>query len=102
MMLAPVVAMLRLPVMADETQGGFQIGAETMRAVTEKASAMTEGVIEAQLSLMHSAMRFWPEVLSGTTPSLLTGVALERSLHAALAPSGRRVKANFRRLSRRR
>ena len=45
-----------------------------------------------------SMLSFWPEVLSGRTPSLLTGAAVERSLHAALRPTRRRVKANFRRL----
>ena len=43
---------------------------------------------------------FWPEVF-GPRPSLLTGVAVERSVNAALKPASRRVKANFRRLSER-
>jgi hypothetical protein len=37
--------------------------------------------------------------MSGRTPSMLNGVAVERSIEAALRPAGRTVKANFRRLS---
>ncbi|MBE0692074.1 MAG: hypothetical protein IH590_03085, partial [Aquamicrobium sp.] len=41
---------------------------------------------------------FWLELYSGSTPALLNGIALERAMHAALKPAGRRVKKNYRRL----
>jgi hypothetical protein len=46
-----------------------------------------------------SVASFWPELLSGQVPSIWNGVALQRSLDAALRPAGRRVRANYRRLS---
>ncbi len=97
-MLAPAVVMLRLPVMAAEA-GGLARRGESMRAISEKVAAVTEGVAAAQLSLVDSFSRFWPEIMTGKTPSLLNGVALERSVHAALKPASRRVKANFKRLA---
>lgn len=100
LMLAPMVVAMRLPLMAMETPAGGLSGGEVMRAATEKAEAFAEGLIAAQLSYFQSAVGFWPDIFSGRTPSLLSGHAAERSLHAALVPSGRRVKANFRRLSR--
>ncbi|TPK64685.1 hypothetical protein FKO01_11815 [Mesorhizobium sp. B2-3-3] len=99
LMLAPMVAMMRLPLMAMEARSGEPWSAETARAVTEKTVAMAEGAVAAQMSFLQSASRFWPEVLSGHTPSLLNGVAAERSISAALKPASRAVKANFRRLS---
>ncbi len=98
MMLAPMVAWLRLPPMAGETGKPSSARRETISAVSEKAAAAAEGIAAAQLSMIGSMMSFWPEVMSGRTPSLLNGVAIERSMHAALRPTRRRVKANFRRL----
>jgi hypothetical protein len=99
LMLAPMVALMRLPLMATETQHGAALGTETNRAVSEKLAAVAEGVISAQMSVMQSALRFWPEILSGRVPSVLTGVAIERSVQAALKPASRLVKANYKRLS---
>jgi hypothetical protein len=39
--------------------------------------------------------------MSGRMPSMLNGVAFERSVEAALRPARRAVQANYRRLSRR-
>jgi hypothetical protein len=99
LMLAPMVAMMRLPLMATEAQGSAGLRRETNRAVSEKMAATAEGIMSAQFSVMQSAMRFWPEILSGRTPSLLSGAALERSVNAALKPASRAVRANFKRLS---
>jgi hypothetical protein len=99
LMLAPMVALMRLPLMATETQHGAALRTETNRAVSEKLAAVAEGLMSAQISVMQSVLRFWPEVLSGRAPSMLTGVAMERSVQAALTPASRRVKANYRRLS---
>ena len=100
LMLAPMVAAMRLPLMAGEHRGVTMLGLETQRAITEKTAAIAEGMFAAQMSLIQSAWRFWPEVLSGKTPSVLNGVAAERSMNAALKPAGRKVKANFKRLAR--
>lgn len=97
-MLAPAVVMLRLPLMAAEA-GGLGWREESARAVSEKMAAVAEGVTAAQLSLVDSFSRFWPEIMTGQAPSVLNGVALERSVHAALKPTSRRVKANFKRLA---
>lgn len=98
LMLAPMVVSMRLPIMLAEGRGGVS-GTETMLALTEKNAAMARGVFAAQASLIQSASLFWPEVLSGRTPSIFNGVAVERSVNAALKPAGQQVKANFRRLT---
>jgi hypothetical protein len=97
LMLAPMVAFMRLPVMASEARSSSW-GTETVRAVSEKTVAMAEGMFAAQMSYLQSASSFWPELISGKTPSMFNGVAAERSISAALKPSSRRVKANYRRL----
>ena len=99
LMLAPMVMAMRLPVMATEAHSGRMLKGESLTAVTEKTAAMAEGMVAAQMSYFQSAMQFWPEVLSGKTPSVLNGVAAQRSVTAALRPASKRVKANFRRLS---
>lgn len=99
LMLAPMVIAMRLPMMATEASKGGMLRGETLAAVTEKTAAMAEGVVAAQMSYFQSAMQFWPEVLSGRTPSVLNGVAAQKSVAAAMRPAGKRVKANFRRLA---
>ncbi|MBL8582236.1 MAG: hypothetical protein JNL61_08425 [Rhizobiaceae bacterium] len=100
LLLAPMVAMMRMPLLYMEAQRSGIGGAETGRAVREKAAAAAEGVVAAQMAYFQAALQFWPEVLSGKTPSLLNGAAAERSMAAALSPAGKRVRANFRRLGR--
>jgi hypothetical protein len=100
MMLAPMVIWMRLPLLAAEAQTSTGLpGAETMKAVTEKAAAFAQGLAAAQMSMVGSAMRFWPEILSGKTPSILNGAAVELAMNAAMRPAGRSVRGNFRRLS---
>lgn len=98
-MLAPMVMAMRLPMMATEARAGGPLRGESLSAVTEKTTAMAEGVLAAQMSYFQSAMQFWPEVLSGRTPSVLNGVAAQRSVAAAMRPASKRVKSNFRRLA---
>lgn len=98
-MLAPMVAMMRLPILAEEASRHTPWQGETGRAVSEKALAVVDGIFSAQMSMAGSMAAFWPEIISGRTPSILNGVAVERSIEAALRPAGRAVKANFRRLS---
>ena len=97
-MMAPAVAFLRLPVLAEEARGMNPWRVETMRTMAEKSAALAEGAVAAQFSYYQSASRFWIEVMTGRAPSLLNGVAAERCLQAALAPAGRAVRANYRRL----
>lgn len=99
LMLAPMVAAMRMPMLLDESQRLHPWRQESLRAVTEKIAATGEGIAAAQLAYLRSFSSFWPEIFSGKTPSLLSGVAAERSVNAALKPASRRVKANFKRLS---
>jgi hypothetical protein len=100
LMLAPMVMWMRIPTLLTEAGSvGGGIGVETTRAVTEKAAAMAQGIAAAQMSAFGAAMSFWPEVLSGRTPSMLNGVAAERMVNVALQPAGRSVRSNYRRLS---
>lgn len=99
--LAPLVAAMRMPLLAAEAGNLGKRASETGLAVTEKMEAVTEGIFAAQLSLLGSAFSFWPEFFSGKTPAMLSGAAVERSLQAAMAPTSRRVGANYRRLSKR-
>ncbi len=100
LMLAPMVMWMRIPLLAAEARQPTGLpGAETVKAVTEKSAAIVQGAVAAQVSMFGSAMRFWPEVLSGKTPALFNGAAAEHAFHAALRPAGREVKANYRRLS---
>ncbi|SFT76843.1 hypothetical protein [Mesorhizobium sp. YR577] len=99
LMLAPMVAAMRLPTMLSEDRSTNPWGTETLRAINEKNAAMAEGMMAAQMSLMQSASSFWFDVFSGRTPSLFSGVAADRAVQAALKPASLRVKANYRRLS---
>jgi len=96
LMQAPMVMWMRMPILLGERLSG----AESQRAVSEKAAASVEGAIAAQIALAGAAFSFWPDIWAGRVPALLSGAALQRSCDAALKPSGRRVKANLRRLSR--
>ncbi len=101
LMLAPWVIGMRMPTLLTEagnSAGG--VGVETTRAVTEKAAAVAQGIAAAQMSAFGAMLSFWPEVLSGRTPSIVSGVAAERMVHAALKPMGTTVRSNYRRLSR--
>lgn len=99
LMLSPWVMAMRLPVMAREAGTLGRTGAETIRAASEKSAALAEGMAAAQVTMASAMLSFWPEVLSGRVPALLSGAAAENSVRAALKPAGRRVRANYRRLS---
>lgn len=99
LMLAPLVVAMRLPLLAGASRNANPWGGETALAFAEKTSAVAEGMVAAQMSCLQSAWQFWPELLSGRMPSVLNGMAAERSMTAALHPASRAVMANFRRLS---
>lgn len=102
LMLAPAVIAMRLPLLEAEARGSSLNRVETNRAVSEKMTAVMEGAFAAQMSLMQAAMQFWPEVLSGRKPSLLSGAAMEQAMRAAWLPSANAVRSNHRRLGRKR
>ncbi|MDI6026845.1 hypothetical protein QBK99_11655 [Corticibacterium sp. UT-5YL-CI-8] len=99
LMLAPMVIAMRVPLLASEAGPDGNKGVETMRAITEKTSALFEGAMAAQASLMKASLQFWPDVVAGRTPSLLTGEAAGEAMTAAFEKSGTTVRANFKRLS---
>lgn len=98
---APAVVFMRLPLLAAEARGDAFHGVETALAVSEKAEALAEGLVAAQLALVGSAMRFWPDLVAGRDVTSIMDRAFSQATHAALRPAGRRVRSNYRRLSRR-
>ncbi|TIV30600.1 MAG: hypothetical protein E5V99_17205 [Mesorhizobium sp.] len=54
------------------------------------------------LLMLEAALRFWPDVLSGKSPSLCDGTVAMEAAAAALLPAARQVRRNFDRLSKRR
>ena len=99
-MLAPMVALMRLPLMAAETRDAAQPGrTETKRAVTEKMAAMAEGACRADVADAVGVALLAGDLVRPDAVAAVSGVAAERSMHAALKPASRRVKANFKRLS---
>lgn len=99
LMFAPTVAAMRLPLLTLEAQRVGELPAEAMRATVEKAEAFAEGLAAAQMAYATAMWSFWPEVMSGRKPSLLTASTFEKAAAAALRPSGRRVRSNLRRLT---
>ncbi len=97
---APAVVAMRLPLLATEAGGDPFAGVETALAISEKAEALVEGLAAAHLVLFASALRFWPDLMAGGDFASVFGRAFDRAAHAALRPAGRRVRANYRRLSR--
>lgn len=98
LMLAPMVMAMRLPMMAAEA-GRSGVPSETMRATSEKVAAYAEGMAAANMACAKAMWSFWPEVMTGRQPSLLSGATVEAAVQAALRPASRTVKANLRRLS---
>lgn len=98
-MLAPAVMAMRMPMMMKEAMAPESSRTETNRATSEKVAAAAEGLAAAQLSLAHSASRFWLEAMTGRVPSILSGAAAVSAFEAALSPSSSKVRGNYRRLS---
>jgi len=100
LMLAPAVMAMRMPLLMAEAQSHTSARTETLLASSEKAKAFAEGMAAAQSSLVGSMFSFWPELMAGRTPSLMSGKAMEQAMDAAMVPSGKAVRANYRRLGR--
>ena len=84
-MLMPLVIAMRMPVLMQEALSFDPWRVETMRAVTEKAAAVMEGAVAAQLSYMGSMSSFWVQLCRGALPAVVSGDAARRSVHAALS-----------------
>ncbi len=99
--LAPLVIAHRLPILAAEAAKSPFGGRETRKAASEKLAAATEGALAAQREAGATLVRFWLGALMGTKPSPgQMSRAAGRVVDAALAPAGKRVSANAKRLSR--
>lgn len=99
LMFAPMVAMLRIPLMSAEARNPVALPTETMRAGSEKLSAFVEGMAAAQSAYTMAMFSFWPEVIAGRKPSIFSSALAETAINAALKPASQRVRANYRRLS---
>ncbi|RWH68520.1 hypothetical protein [Mesorhizobium sp.] len=100
--LAPAVIGMRVPLLVLDAMSHAPDGREALLAVQEKALAGTQGLFAAQAKTLEAALRFWPDVLSGKSPSLCDGTVAVEATAAALLPAARQVRRNFDRLSKRR
>ncbi|MDP3898189.1 MAG: hypothetical protein Q8Q62_16090 [Mesorhizobium sp.] len=101
LMLAPAVMALRLPLMTAEA-GGAKLTSETAGAVSEKMTAFTEGLAAAQFAWMRSAM-LMPFAFASATSVMSPFVDMAEAVTAAaLAPAGKQVRKNHKRLTGRR
>ena len=98
-MFAPMVAMMRLPLMSAEARNPFTLPSETIGAGAEKMAAFVEGAAAVQMAYAGAMMSFWPEVMMGRKPSVFSGALAEKAVIAALKPASARVRANYRRLA---
>ena len=98
LMFAPMVAMMRLPLMSAEARNPTAIPTETVRAGTEKMAALFEGAAAVQMAYASAVLTFWPEMMMGRKPSILSSALAEKAVAAALRPASVRVRANYRRL----
>jgi hypothetical protein len=72
--------------------------AETVRMVAEKQAAMAEGWMSASFAAAMQGQRLWFKAMTGT---LKAGDMAEAHTHvqrAAMAPAGKRLRANVKRL----
>ncbi|RWE68190.1 hypothetical protein [Mesorhizobium sp.] len=102
LLLAPAVIGMRVPLLVLDAMSHAPNGREALQAVQEKALAGTQGLFAAQAKMLEAALRFWPDVLSGRSPSLCDGTVAMEAAAAALLPAARQVRRNFDRLSKRR
>ncbi|MGC4024098.1 MAG: hypothetical protein QM744_02365 [Mesorhizobium sp.] len=99
LMFAPMVAMMRLPLMSAEASNPGALPTETIKAGAEKFAAFVEGAMAAQTTYATAMLSFWPEVMAGRKPSIMSSGLAEKAVNAALKPASKRVRSNYRRLS---
>lgn len=101
LMLAPLVAAMRMPVMTWEMLAPGTSGRrkESERAVFEKAAALFETYGTVQTEMTHAVVKLWIASASGTRPDVETMTkAWNDLMNAGTGPSARRVRENYRRL----
>jgi len=72
--------------------------AETMRMVAEKQAAAAEGWMAASFAAAMQGQQLWFKAVSGTLKASDVAQAHRRVHRAALAPAGKRLRANVKRL----
>ncbi len=98
--LAPAVMWMRMPILFAEAFAPATSGKpETMRAVSEKTAAAVEGMVAANMSLASSMATAWLEVATGKHPVAVAERSFRNAQRAAERPFGKRVRANYKRLS---
>jgi hypothetical protein len=98
LMLVPAVMAMRMPLMTAEATGA-SLSSETAGAVSEKFAAFAEGAAAAQLAWMRSVMLLPLAFMTARSPLAPLVDMAEAVTAAALAPAGRQVRKNHRRLT---
>lgn len=103
LMLAPWVIVMRMPLlMLEGSRNPWRRAVELEKAVVEKAAAAFESAGVAQAELAQASIRAWGDMANGRAfdhAGMLN--AWSDLADAAMAPAARRVRANYRRLSKR-
>ena len=97
-MLAPAVMALRMPLLLAELALPPRERHETTGAITEKLIAAQVGLWSATLAFSVRAAWLPYDMVSGGSPMSTFLAAQRQGAIAALAPSERQVRRNFRRL----
>lgn len=99
--LVPAVMAMRLPLMLAELALPAEKRPETTEAVTEKLIAVQVGAWAGCFAYLTRAAWLPYDLLSGRSAVTTFSDAQSRATRAALYPSARQVKKNYRRLTRR-
>ncbi|MCP1199612.1 hypothetical protein [Notoacmeibacter sp. MSK16QG-6] len=99
--LVPAVMAMRLPLMFAELALPADKRSETTGAVTEKLIAAQVGAWAGFSAYLTRAAWLPYDLMSGRSVSTTFSDAQDRAANAALYPSMRQVKKNYRRLTRR-
>ncbi len=98
--LAPYVVMQRLPQLWFEAlHPNPMVSDESSRAVTEKVTAVSEGMLAAHVEACKTPFMMGLALLNGHSPASAALGAPRRIAKAALAPLEREVTANVKRLT---
>lgn len=101
--LVPYVVAQRLPLLWWEALGFVPKGrSESERMVSEKVDAFAEGVAAIQKEMMQTSMDMGAAMMSGRSSLRPALRGAERAARAAMEPSGRTLRGNARRLSKKR
>jgi hypothetical protein len=72
--------------------------AETLRMIAEKQAVAAEGLMFASFTAAIRGQQLWFKAMTGTLTASDVAHAHRRVQRAALAPAGKRLKANVKRL----